>query len=147
MAEIKGLDEALKKLNSIPDGIGVKGPGPLDAAIRKGANIWRDAARQIASGIGPGNKSGRTAQYGRLKDNISTRRDPDPRSNGFTHRYSISYGNAFWGRFVELGSEAFEDGRNYPKTPFLRPAFDQNQDAILDTIARELSDRIERIVK
>lgn len=147
MAEIRGLEEVLRKFSELPDGIGVKGRGPLDDAMRAGANVWRDEAKRIASGVGPGKKSGRTAKIGRLKDNISTVRDPDPESNGFTHRYSVSYGKAFWGRFVELGSEVFKDGRDYSKTPFLRPAFDNTQKQVLDKISDQLAKQIERIVE
>jgi len=147
MAEIEGLREFLRTLERLPDGIAPKGGGPFERALRAGAGVWRDSAKQIASGIGPGKKTGRTKEYGRLKDNISVRKDDDPQANGFTHRFTVSYGKAFWGKYVELGTEAFKDKRDYPSTPFLRPAFDQNKDAILQKISQTLRRDIPKAVQ
>src|SRR6056297_2176670 len=151
MAEIRGLREFQRALKELPKGVADKGVGPLNSALRKGANIWKDAAKQHAPRGGP--KTGRTAKYGDLVDNISVRKDPDPRSNNATHRYSVSYGNAFWGKFVELGTEAMvtptKSGaqREYTKTPFLRPAFDQNKQEALDAVSDELARQIRILAK
>lgn len=147
MAEIQGLESFLKKLRELPEGAMSKGQGPLNNAMRKGANVWKQAASDRVRGIGPGKKSGRLEKIGRLADNIRVSKDSDPESNGFTHRYSVSYGRAFWGRFVELGSEAFNDGREYPKHPFLRPAFDSTQGKVLSEIGKQLERDIARVVR
>jgi HK97 gp10 family phage protein len=136
MAEIKGLQEFFRTLERLPEGVGQKGAGPFNSALRKGANVVRDAAKKRTAGYGPGNKTGRAAEYGRLTDNISTRKDPDPESNGLTHRYSVSYGRAFWGKYLELGNELMH--RDYPKRPFLRPAFEESKDEMLKVVGDEL---------
>lgn len=126
----------MRTLERLPEGVAQKGTGPFDSALRKGANVVRDRAKRRTASYGPGNKTGRTLQYGRLTNNIATRKDSDPQSNGFTHRYSVSYGKAFWGAFLELGSELMD--RDYPKRPWLRPSFDESKDEMLDAIGDEL---------
>lgn len=146
MAEVKGLQELQRTINRLSDGVNIKGAGPLNSALRKGANVVRDAAKARTATFGPGKHDNRTRDYGRLTDSISSRKDPDPQSNNFTHRYSVSYGDAFWGRFLELGSEIFEK-RNFPKSPWLRPSFDENRGKMLAAVSTELGRQIKKLAK
>ena len=141
MAEIEGLDKLLRTLRKLPDGIAPRGGGPLNRAMRAGAGVWRDAAKQKVSGLGPGVKNSRTGSV-RLKDSIALQRDPDPESNSVTHRYAVGYkAAAFWGAFVERGTE------KQSAQPFLRPSFDENEQAIMDKIGRTLRRDIEKAVR
>lgn len=142
MAEIlRDLPALLKKLEDIPKGASARGGGPLESAMRKGAKVWVDAAQSKVSGLGPGVKNSRTGNV-RLSNSIKLRKDPDPGSNNADVRFEVGYAaKAFWGAFVELGTEKQQ------ANPFLRPAFDESEDRILKVIGEELTRSIERAVK
>lgn len=138
MARVEGLDELMHKLKALPDDLG---KNPLDQAMRKGARLWVNAAKANLSGRSRGVKNSRTGNI-RLADSIALRKDSDPKSNGFDARYEVGYrAKAFWGAFVELGTE------KQTAAPFLRPAFDENERQIVDTIAAELRSSIERLAR
>ena len=141
VAEIEGLDKLLRTLRKLPDGVAPRGGGPLNRAMRAGAGVWRNAARQKVAGLGPGIKNERTGST-RLKDSILLQRDPDPESNNVTHRYVVGYrAKAFWGAFVERGTE------KQSAQPFLRPSFDENEQAIMAKIGQVLRRDIEKAVE
>jgi len=141
MAEIKGLDELLRKLKKLPEGASPKGGGPLERAMRKGAGVWVDAAKARVASKGPGVKNSRTGNT-RLKDSIALRKDPDPRSNNADVRFEVGYkAAAYWGAFVEMGTE------KQSAHPFLRPAFDENRDEILRVIVGQLRKDIEKAAR
>jgi len=140
MAEIRGMREALELIRKLPDGIGAKGGGPIRRGLMKASLAWKKQAEQNASRLGPGEKNQRTGNI-RLKDSIIRKRDPDPQRDGFAERVFISYRpRAFWGQFVELGTE-----KQRPQ-PFLRPVPDQVGAAPIGTFAQSVKKDIERYV-
>ena len=139
---ITGLNEAMRALRRLPEGIAEKGGGgPLRKGMAAGARKFRDAAAQNLSGRGLGVKNDRTEDL-RLKDSIIARRDPDADEKGFTERYVVGpRAKAFWGLFVERGTE------KQPARPFLAPAFESEKNAVVDVIASTIRNRMDALVR
>lgn len=141
MADIKGLRPALQLIRDLPDGIGAKGGGPVRRGLMKAALLWKKQVEQNAAGLGPGEKNKRTGSI-RLKDSIIRQRDPDARRDGFAERVFVGYrASAFWGAFVELGTE------KQSAQPFIRPALDQVGDRVIDVFAKSVNTDIEELVE
>lgn len=115
------------------------------AAVRDGAKLIGDAV-QSAAPIGTRStrkywktKGGetRTADYGRLHQNIKVRK---ARSMKKTYTgYNITTGDAFWGIFLEFGT-VFMAAR-----PWMRGAIDAVKNAAVAKVAESLRERISRI--
>lgn len=142
MAEpaIEGLDELIRTIRRLPKELVPKG-GPLRKALAKGARMWRKQAKQNAEALGgPGVKNSRTGNI-RLKDSIISRVDRDPRRDGFTHRYFVGFKpRAFWGAFVERGTE------KQPAQPFLAPVPDQVGRSVVRAISDEMARQVDLAV-
>lgn len=148
--EIQGAAELLRKLRQLPDRIG-RNAGRR--ALRKGANVIRDAARNNAKRIddpetreriwenisvsGGGSKRERKAggvmmRVGVLGGARPTRKDVDNGQPG---------GNTTHWRFVEFGpSEARAQ-------PFMRPALNSSGTAALNAIVADMHVQIDKELK
>lgn len=129
--EIKGLGELIKNLNSLPDKLEKK---VIRAAVRKGANIIRDKARQnvqkdtgnlqksiITSGV---KVTGKIAFRVSLKQR-KTKNSKDP----------------YYGRFVEFGTS------KTPAHPFMRPALDESESEVLEIVVNDIKSNLEKASK
>jgi len=156
LQHVKGLDGLLDALKALPPEIASKNGGPARAALAKGARIIRDDARQRVP-----------VDTGAVKANIVMKRDSRPDRFGANERYTIGVrggaskyantkrnvrkgragkeyktaGSTYYWRFLEFGSE------KAPAHPFLRPAFESNQQRALDVIVSTLTKGIERAAK
>lgn len=133
MAEIKGLKEIGERLRALPPALGSKGGGPLRYALMQAAKVVRAEAQARVA-----------VRSGELRDNIVTKRHPNPKAVGVTERYDVGMkggtrrladnvrnrrarragqkvrtaGKVFYGRFLELGTVKMQ------ARPFLRPALE-----------------------
>lgn len=124
---IQGLDGLLDAMKQLPPELISKSGGPCKTAMRKGAQVIRDEAKQrVAVG---------TKDTVHVRDNIVVTRDPRPRSTAqdVTERFVVRVKKKtfYWGA-LEFGNE------NQVARPFLRPAFESKKEAALDTIVEVL---------
>lgn len=142
MAELRGLDKAMKALRRLPEGIAEKGGGgPLRKGVAAGSRVFKREIEQRVSNLGPGVKNDRTGGL-RLKDSIVARRDPNADEKGFTERYVIgAKAKVFWALFLERGTE------KQPAQPFLAPSFDAGKDEVVSVFAQTMRKRIDALVK
>lgn len=155
--KLTGLSGVLDTLKSLPPELVSKRGGPVLAALRKGAKLFRDQAKtNFRSAVALPGKTGITDTTGFTEKQIISKRArmpsgmkgervvvtvrPKPHPNGHKYRKRTIRANdiAF---IMESGSD------NQGATPWLRPAFDAKSDAALRTIERELVQRVEKIVK
>lgn len=127
--QIEGLKELRAKLVSLAPELRDK---ELRAATAAGAKIVRDAARDLAP-----------VRTGLLRENIIEARR---RSAGFDEDYAVavrSHGKdkPFYWRFVEFGTVKMA------AQPFLRPAFENNVQNIINAFKARLTAGLERIAR
>lgn len=117
-------------------------------SLRKTANELRDALIDAA----PRNKAGETekswrrkdgsigrARYGQLFQNIRTRELRVRKNN--TIGMVVSTGNAFWGSFLEWGTEKMD------AQPWFRPVWDRMQNRLVASLGQILGQEIERTAR
>lgn len=129
--EIKGLKDLIKNLNDLPVKLEKK---VIRAAVRKGANVVRDKARELVdkdthnlqkSIITTGVKvSGKIAFRVSLKQR-KTKNAKDP----------------YYGRFKEFGTSKM------PAHPFMRPALDTSEGEVLDTVVNDIKSNLDKVSK
>lgn len=113
----------------------------LEAAVRAGAKIVRDAAapkapRDPTSGDHMGDHLVvRTVE----KDGVHAVAGVAP--IGWAPEAGKGEGRYFYWRFPEYGTV------NQPARPFLRPAADENEDAVTKAIAERLRKEIEKVIR
>lgn len=162
--QIKGLDAVLRKMRMLAPELQKKG---LRAAVRKGANVVKNAAIQNAKRIDDpataksiakniavqyASKTSRriggvafrvgvrggARQYANTKDNVRKGRA------GSTYKTAGSKanpgGDTFYWRFVEFGTS------HSKAQPFLRPALADNVEKVVDTIVSSLNIEIDKII-
>lgn len=129
--EIKGLKDLIKNLNNLSVKLEKK---VIRAAVRKGANVVRDKARELVdkdthnlqkSIITTGVKvSGKIAFRVSLKQR-KTKNAKDP----------------YYGRFVEFGTSKM------PAHPFMRPALDESESKVLSTVVDDIKSNLDKVNK
>lgn len=130
-AEIKGLKEIIDKLNALPKKLENK---VVRSAVRKGVNEIRDLARSKVS-----------IDTGNLRKSIVT---IGHRENGkialkvtVRQRKSKSAKSPYYAKFVELGTSKMV------AKPFLRPALDESEDKVLDTVIDDIKKGVDEVNK
>lgn len=148
--KIEGLDEVTKKLKQLSDP--KKAKNAARRAARKALNIARDKAREkVKSMDDPSTppkiykeivvQNGRTKDSGSIVMRLGVRGGAAiPYTNNASNRRSgkvgKSYktdGRVFYWRFLELGT------KHQPATPFLRPAFYESLQQMMDKFSQEFS--------
>lgn len=147
MSAIEGLPDVLKLLRDLGPGVVNKG---ARFALRKGANIVRDAAKANAGPLDDP-ETGRS-----IADNVAIRfsNRTFKRTGDIMFRVGI-LGGARTAKKLDAGSGAptphwrlIEFGTEHVAArPFLRRALSENTEAVTNTTARELSKWINRYVK
>lgn len=165
--KLTGIDGVLAMLQSLPAEVVSKRGGPVKSALRKGALIIRDEARQnVRKIIAEPNIGGRNdLSTGALeKAIVATRGKPPQGTKGerylvWTGRVSRKYANTranrrksrvggtyhldppqFYGKFLEYGTS-----RMRPH-PWLRPAFATKAQLAIQTIQDELVSALNKVV-
>jgi HK97 gp10 family phage protein len=145
---LHGLDDVLRKLQSLPPEIVSKRGGPVKSALRKGGKVIQQAAAQNIEA--QANTVDGYENTHLLSKSVGLTRDPNPAREGANERYFISVRRRRYQRGQTTGQVArwLESGReNQPPKPWLRPAFVQNAQKALDTVVTELNKGIDRIIK
>ena len=136
--ELRGFQELAQKLQELPNAITAD---LLEAALKGGAKIGRDAAavnapRDPASGKHMGDHIVvRTIE----KDGVHAVVGIAPQ--GWSPEKGKGEGPFFYWRFFEYGTSKM------PARPFMRPAIDENRDAITQAVADKLRDRLEEVMR
>ena len=128
---LEGGDELKRALGELEEGIS----GPLLlAAVNRGAEITRDVAGQLA----PRSASG---SHGRAPGFLSESivKEDLVAKPGFAQVGVGPSKDAFYGRFREIGT-IFQ-----APEPFLRPAFDETAESVVDQIGESLKTMIELV--
>jgi HK97 gp10 family phage protein len=122
--EILGLKELERRLKALPKEI--SGKNLLGKALRKGANLMRDDAKnRVPFGKGEGNDDDV-----HIRDHIKVRRDPRPDMQGkneimYVKPFATKKFPVYYWRFLEFGTTKM------PAIRFLTKAFEsQKQDAV-----------------
>lgn len=150
--DLQGFDNAMTKLRSLPEEVR-KRTGR--SALRKGAQLIRDAAKQNASRLDDPETAERIAAN--IEERFSTKtfkrtgdlafrvgvlggaRIPKSRPKG-TEPGGPGGDTRYWA-FVEFGHE------HARAQPFMRPAIEQNIDGIVSTVATNLDKGLDRALK
>lgn len=147
---LEGLDEVVRKLRILPERFAKRG---MRRALRKGANIVRDAARNNAKRIDDpetrekiwknitvqSGGSRRERQAGGPMMRVGVRGGARPHSE----ETGLSGGNTTHWRMIEFGTSRM------PAQPFMRPAMESNvmraTDAILAAASQELDKEVGKL--
>jgi len=124
---MEDLEAALRNLSEDTQGEALRG------AVDAGAEIMRDVAGQIAPRSFDG-AFGHPAGF--LSKNIRKERQWTRTQDKAVTDVGMERWHAFYGRFPELGTS------HMPAEPFLRPAFDQTKNSVVDEVAEQLRRRI-----
>lgn len=142
--KMEGFKELEKALKALGPEVATKTGA---SAARKATNVIRDTVKDKAP-FDPGpterkwtKKDGSvsTADYGHLKDNIKTRKVKARKSH--TVAFEVTTGQAFWGRFSELGTE------HEPARPWFKPALDEAAPNAVETLQKELKKGVEKAAR
>lgn len=145
MMEVKWEDpnRAMDKLLALPNKLKKK---VMRSAMRKAVNIWRDAARATARGFDdpetPLNISkhittGEDRKLGRKEGGIAMRVGV----RGGARSQKGEPTTPWYWRFKEFGTQKQQ------AEPFMRPAQQNNIQAATDTLAREVSSGIDKVIR
>jgi HK97 gp10 family phage protein len=147
---LRGLDDVLRKLKSLPPEIVSKRGGPVKAALRKGAAvIAKEWVQQIGQVVDAPDESGYVST-GTLAKSVTVSRDPRPQLSGANERYRVHVRKRTYpdgtktvatARYLEFGTE------KRPPTPTLTPAFFAARQRALSTVVDELNKRIAAIIR
>lgn len=148
VGHIEGLEGIIKSLNQLPKELVGKNGGPIRKALVAASTIIRDDARARVSALG-------LVKTGAMQANIAYQVDRNPQRSGANERVRVGVrggalskyadtrknrrlgvvgkayeksSTTFYWRFHEFGTEKMK------AQPFLRPAFESNTGAALDTI-------------
>lgn len=141
--QLQGLDGVLKRLKALPKKVERK---LLRRAVRKGATIIRDAARQNARAVDdPSTPESieknivvqESSRLGRSEGGVAMRvgvrggaRAP---ANGDGDGKANPGGDTFYWRFIEFGTSKMQ------ARPFMRPAMENNIEAATQAVTDELN--------
>ena len=113
------------------------------SAIRKGGNVVKTAARRLAPVGGP--REGRKAGKPHLRDTMAVRiREYGDRTLAVV---GPTYPSGAHSHLIEFGFTHPKSGEFVPPQPYLRPAADSTKPQQAEAITRELTKRVDQIVK
>ena len=140
---ISDPDNVIKKLDKLP--VALKGKA-LRNALRKGANVWRDAARVLAEKFDDPDTPLSVAKFITTGEN----RKLGKREGGIAMRVGVRGGarskkgtptTPWYWRFKEFGTQ------KQRAEPFMRPAMESNLQKAADEVLRALSPAIDKIAR
>lgn len=156
--QVYGLDALHARMRAVTEGVRKKA---ARSAVRKGANIVRDAARAAAEAIDrpetplsiaknvavqfngrmyrqTGDVGFRVGIRGGAKAYATTKAN---RRSGKAGQSYQTGGSTFYWRFIELGTSQIA------ARPFLRPALENNAGKVLEAIVTEMNRQLDRLAK
>lgn len=156
--KVEGIQQLSARFKALSVGMRVKG---VRAAVRKGANVVRDAAKagaraidrpetplSIEKNVAIQFSSKRLRRTGDVEFRIGVRggakQYADTKENRRGRRVGQTYktgGSTFYWRFVEFGTSTVR------ARPFLRPAIENNTDKIMGVIVVEMNKQLDRFAK
>lgn len=129
--EIKGLEELIKKLTSIPNKLEKK---VIRSAVRQGANVIKSKAQEYVP-----------VDKGELKKSIKVsgaRSKPGVIAFRIRPVGSKKKGiSVFYGRFQEFGTSKMA------AQPFMRPAYDEAGDDVINVVIDTIKSKLDEGVK
>lgn len=137
--KIDGLSDVQRKLEALEDAVAAD---VMEKAVLIGAKIIQeDASRRAPRRTGKLAKSIEIEVKEKSRNSVSVAVGPSK--------------EAFYGKFVELGHAVVRGRRkaekkvvgHVPAKPFLRPAIDENEDAVKRTVAETLKAALGRVSK
>lgn len=149
--EVRGLENTLRLLESLPAEIVSRRGGPVKSALRKaGLVIQKEWREQIQRIIDEPNIGGVNYSTGLYQKSVIVSRDPRPLQNGANERYlvRVKRGKYRDGTSVKAVASFLEGGTEHmqAKAP-MRKAFDAKKHAAVDTFVTEVNKAIERVIK
>lgn len=148
---MRGLDDMLARLKSLPPEIVSKRGGPVKAGLRKGAVVIQKAAkanirRVTAKAEDVGYETTQT-----LESAVVVRRDSNPQRSGANERYRVLVSRKKYegrdtkaiatGRYLEYGSEL------QAAEPWMTPAYFSAREHALQTAVDEMNKGIDRVIR
>jgi len=147
---LRGLDDVLRKLKSLPSEIVSKRGGPVKSALRKGAKVVADEwVKRIRDVVSAPEESGYVSTD-TLAKAVTVSRDPRPQQSGANERYRMHVRRRTYpdgtktiatARYLELGTEL------RPPTPTLTPAYFSSRQRALTTVVDELGKGIAKVIR
>ncbi|MBV5296671.1 MAG: HK97 gp10 family phage protein [Rhodoferax sp.] len=151
--KLAGVDGVMEMLRKMPAEVVSKRGGPVKTALRKGAKVIHDQAKQnLQISVANTNDEGKRLSTGLLLKNLVITRGKAP-TVGKGERYLVRVRRKTYGRagkpvttlasaqLLEYGSE------KQNAEPWLRPAFQAKAEQAILTVEKSLVLEIERIAK
>lgn len=154
---LRGLDDVLAKLKSLPPEIVSRRGGPVKSALRKGGNVVRDEWRSQVQRIvdTPNADDLPSKSIGLLKKSIIATRHPRPHEFQANEAYTVRIkGKQFYppvrgervsagqvGKLLEIGTE------RRAAMPWATPGYMASRQRALDTVVTELSKGVQRVIR
>lgn len=156
--KVEGIEQLSARFKALSVGMRNKG---VRAAMRKGANVVRDAAKAAARAIDRpetplsiekniavqfnGRLQKRTGDIGfRVGVRGGAKQYADTKANRRSGKVGSSYttgGTTFYWRFIEFGTSKMR------ARPFLRPAIENNAEKVMGVIVAEMNKQLDRFAK
>ncbi len=155
---LKGLDDVLDKLRSLPPEIASKNGGPVKASLRKGGVVIQKAMKANIQRVTRDTEAEGFTSTRVLENAVVVRRDSNPQRAGANERYRVliargrKYGDrknkngkpvtaVMTGRWLEGGSE------KQPAEPWATPAYFSAREEALSTVEKDLAAGVEKAIR
>lgn len=150
--KLTGVDGVLKTLQSLPPEIVSKRGGPVKLALKKGAQLIRDQARQNLMQTIRGDADYQPTKL--LEQNVIASRGKAP-SSGKGERYLVRVKRKTYPKLrgkkptttLQTANLKEYGSSNQPATPWLRPAVQSKGAQAINVITEDLIKRIDKVVK
>lgn len=130
-AEIKGLEQLIKNLNSLPEKLEKK---VVRKAVRKGANIVRDKARELVDKDTHNLEKSIVTSNAKVEGKIACK-------VSLKQRKTKKAKDPYYGYFKELGTSKMA------ASPFMRPAVDESEGEVLNVVVNEIKSNLDEVIK
>jgi len=137
LIKVEGLKEIEATLKALPARVAKREAG---RALAPAARYLRNAVKRNAP-VGAEHSVNGSKQYGSLRRNIKSG-SVKQKSRRFFASYRVHTGDAFWGLFIEYGTE-----RGIKPNPFFARAFYSSQREMLRIMTAQLKKRLPEAVK
>ncbi|VVE49894.1 hypothetical protein [Pandoraea sputorum] len=154
---LKGLDNVLRQLQSLPPEIVSKRGGPVKSGLRKGAVVIRDEWKRRVQAIvdAPNKGDVPTKSLGILKESIIATRNSKPHLIGANEAYRVRIkGKVAYPKYrgknvtpYGVGSMLERGTERRPPMPWATPGYFTTRDAALAAAVDEMNKRIAAVIR